>query len=102
MSVTTINPKVEKEAASTGQKSVTKKAASDSKIDYSQLPPETIIRSGEVERLTTMKRETRRKAIEAGDFPAPRKLGPRINGWSLGEVLDWCRGEWRSNKDSGT
>ena len=63
-------------------------------IDYSMLPLDAVIRGQEVELITSYKRESLRKAVIAGEFPPPRKIGPRLNGWRLGDVLAWCRGEW--------
>lgn len=48
-----------------------------------------IIRRPEVQAMTGLSRTGIWRAVQAGDLPAPVKLGARAVGWKLSEVQAW-------------
>jgi predicted DNA-binding transcriptional regulator AlpA len=52
---------------------------------------ERLLKSREVEILTSMHRQTIWRKIKAGQFPAPRKMG-NINVWPESEIRAWIAG----------
>ncbi|MCF7995188.1 MAG: hypothetical protein K9L32_00355 [Chromatiaceae bacterium] len=32
---------------------------------------------------------------KTGRYPAPTKIGPRLNAWRMGTLRQFCRGEWQ-------
>ena len=48
-----------------------------------------LVRVRDVLKLTGISRTSLWRLIKSGDFPAPFKLGPRMNCWYDQEVRDW-------------
>ena len=72
----------------------------DEDIDYTKLPDDSIVRDDGTKRITGLSTEQRRIGAKEGWFPPPRKIGPRLNGWRLGTLLSWCRGEWEPDQSA--
>lgn len=51
--------------------------------------PLTLLRLREVTRRTALSRSAIYRAIAAGTFPAPVKLGERASAWNAAEVANW-------------
>lgn len=54
--------------------------------------PLTLLRLREVTRRTALSRSAVYRAIAAGTFPAPVKLGERASAWNAAEVTRWIAG----------
>lgn len=54
--------------------------------DFDRLPDSANVRLPVVQALYACSDETVRRAVKAGRIPAPRKLGPRITAWNVGEL----------------
>lgn len=50
---------------------------------------DTMLRIGEVLRLTSLSLSTLKRYVADGAFPKPVKLSPRRNGWKAGAVKAW-------------
>jgi prophage regulatory protein len=57
----------------------------------SENQPTRILRRAEVLRITGMSRSSLYDRIARGEFPRPRKLGPRAVGWRDNEIFDHIR-----------
>lgn len=53
---------------------------------------DAMLRQPEVLRRTGLSRTTIWRKVRAGDFPAPRQLGPNSIGWSEPEIAAWLEG----------
>jgi len=54
--------------------------------DFERLPNSANVRLPVVQALFACSDETIRRYVKAGRIPAPRKLGPRITAWNVGEL----------------
>ena len=52
-------------------------------------PEEKLVRVKDVLEITGMSRSTIWRLVNSGDFPAPYKLGPRMNAWHKSEIVTW-------------
>jgi prophage regulatory protein len=52
---------------------------------------DTMLRMGEVVRLTGISGSTVKRMVIDGRFPKPMRLSPRRIGWKAGEVKTWIR-----------
>ena len=52
---------------------------------------DTMLRMGEVVRLTGISDSTIKRMVIDGRFPKPMRLSPRRIGWKAGEVKSWIR-----------
>lgn len=52
---------------------------------------DTMLRMGEVVRLTGISDSTIKRMVIDGRFPTPMRLSPRRIGWKAGEVKSWIR-----------
>jgi len=59
----------------------------------------TIIRRGEVERRTGLKRSTLYERIKEGTFPRPISLGGRAVGWLEIEVDGWLSAQIQKSRN---
>jgi len=65
-------------------------------------PNTRLLKIGEVIRRTAKGRSTIYRAVRAGTFPPPTKIGPRASAWAEPEVQAWIaarlgeRGEGRA------
>ena len=50
---------------------------------------DTMLRQPEVLRRTGLSRTSIWRKVRAGDFPAPRQLGPNSIGWPETEISEW-------------
>ena len=48
-----------------------------------------LVRVRDVMELTGISRTSLWRLIKSGDFPAPFRLGPRMNAWHEHEIYDW-------------
>jgi predicted DNA-binding transcriptional regulator AlpA len=48
-----------------------------------------VVREPEVCAITSLRPTTIAEKVRDGTFPAPRRLGKRIKGWDLREILEW-------------
>lgn len=48
-----------------------------------------VLRQGRLCRLLSISRTTLWRRVRAGDFPAPRRLGPNVVGWLEDDVRAW-------------
>lgn len=55
-------------------------------VGFDQLPDAASVRLPVVQALFACSDETVRRRVKAGLIPAPRKLGPRITAWNVGEL----------------
>ena len=56
----------------------------------SETMPTTLLRLYAVTARTGLSRSSVYRAIDAGTFPAPVKIGERASAWSAEEVQAWC------------
>ena len=61
--------------------------------------PDRIIRESEVLHLTSISKSQLRLLEMSGDFPARRKLSPRISGFSENEVQRWIHEKLHAGAD---
>jgi prophage regulatory protein len=54
-----------------------------------QATEDGIFRRSEVDELTGLSDNTRRRMIERGDFPAPIQIAPRVIGWRRSDIRAW-------------
>lgn len=54
--------------------------------DFDQLPDSANVRLPVVQALFACSDETIRRRVKAGLLPKPRKLGPRVTAWNVGEL----------------
>jgi predicted DNA-binding transcriptional regulator AlpA len=62
----------------------------DNQTDLTTLPPDALIRADDVLRMIPVSLASLMNGSKKGIYPKPRKIGPRLNAWRLGDVLDWC------------
>jgi prophage regulatory protein len=55
----------------------------------SQITPDALLRLPEVESLVGLKRSSIYRAVKAGSFPAPVKLGARASGFPASQIQKW-------------
>ena len=53
---------------------------------FDQLPDAAHVRLPVVQALFACSDETIRRRVKAGQLPAPRKLGPRVTAWNVGDL----------------
>ena len=58
---------------------------------FDQLPDAANVRLPVVQALFACSDETVRRYVKSGRIPAPRKLGPRITAWNVGELRQALR-----------
>ena len=66
----------------------------DGSMAKKSVRPRAILRTAEVLELIGLSRTTIWRRVQAGDFPAPIRLGPagsRAVGWRSEEVEEWVR-----------
>ena len=76
------------------QTDVTGQGRPDGSIAKKSVRPRAILRTAEVLELLGLSRTTIWRRVQAGDFPAPIRLGPpgsRAIGWRSEEVEEWVR-----------
>jgi predicted DNA-binding transcriptional regulator AlpA len=61
-------------------------SASSALEGFDRLPDAANVRLPVVQALYACSDETVRRRVKAGQIPAPRKLGPRITAWNVGEL----------------
>lgn len=54
--------------------------------DFDHLPDSANVRLPVVQALFACSDETIRRRVKAGLLPKPRKLGPRVTAWNVGEL----------------
>lgn len=54
--------------------------------DFDRLPDSANVRLPVVQALFACSDETIRRRVKAGLLPKPRKLGPRVTAWNVGEL----------------
>lgn len=54
--------------------------------EFDTLPNAAHVRLPVVQALYACSDETIRRRVKAGQIPAPRKLGPRVTAWNVGEL----------------
>lgn len=54
--------------------------------DFDTLPNAAHVRLPVVQALYACSDETVRRRVKSGQIPAPRKLGPRVTAWNVGEL----------------
>lgn len=54
--------------------------------EFDRLPDAANVRLPIVQALYACSDESVRRGVKAGRIPAPRKLGPRITAWNVGEL----------------
>ncbi len=54
--------------------------------DFDSLPDAAHVRLPVVQALYACSDETIRRRVKAGQIPAPRKLGPRLTAWNVGDL----------------
>ena len=59
-----------------------------------------ILRRPEVERITSLSKASIYRAMAAGSFPRPLKIGVRSVGWPEEEIRAWVATRPRSNGDT--
>ena len=64
--------------------------------EFDTLPNAAHVRLPVVQALYACSDETIRRRVKAGQIPAPRKLGPRVTAWNVGELRKALCGEaWK-------
>ncbi|WP_298159794.1 transcriptional regulator [Brevundimonas sp.] len=53
---------------------------------FDSLPDAAHVRLPVVQALYACSDETIRRRVKAGQIPAPRKLGPRVTAWNVGDL----------------
>lgn len=56
--------------------------------EFDTLPNAAHVRLPVVQALYACSDETIRRRVKAGQIPAPRKLGPRVTAWNVGELRE--------------
>ena len=59
-----------------------------------------ILRRPEVERITSLSKASIYRAMAAGSFPRPLKIGVRSVGWPEAEIRAWVATRPRANGDT--
>lgn len=54
--------------------------------DFDNLPNAAHVRLPVVQALYACSDETVRRRVKVGQIPAPRKLGPRVTAWNVGDL----------------
>ena len=54
--------------------------------EFDSLPDAAHVRLPVVQALYACSDETIRRRVKAGQIPAPRKLGPRVTAWNVGDL----------------
>lgn len=54
--------------------------------DFDKLPDAAHVRLPVVQALYACSDETVRRRVKSGSIPKPRKLGPRVTAWNVGEL----------------
>jgi len=54
--------------------------------EFDDLPDSAHVRLPVVQALFACSDETVRRRVKAGQIPAPRKLGPRLTAWRVGDL----------------
>lgn len=60
--------------------------SSSALADFDSLPDAAHVRLPVVQALYACSDETIRRRVKAGQIPAPRKLGPRLTAWNVGDL----------------
>ena len=55
------------------------------------MPDDTLVTQRDVLHMIRVSRTTLWRGINAGHYPKPVKLGPRLNRWHLGTVREFAR-----------
>ena len=72
--------------------------AADAAIDFERAADETLVRIADLVRdprrpgkatLLPFSKSSLERRVQAGTFPLPMKLGPRVTCWKLGDVRQW-------------
>lgn len=72
--------------------------AADAAIDFEKAADETLVRIADLVRdprrpgkatLLPFSKSSLERRVQAGTFPLPMKLGPRVTCWKLGDVRQW-------------
>ena len=61
-----------------------------------------MLRRGEVEKICGLARSTIYRLMRQGDFPEPRRLGPRAVRWPAAEIEIWLAERPRATGESST
>lgn len=61
-------------------------STSSALADFDTLPDAAHVRLPVVQALFACSDETVRRRVKAGHIPAPKKLGPRLTAWNVGEL----------------
>lgn len=58
-----------------------------------------VLRAKDIGEIYRIPKSTLRRLVDAGDFPAPIRLGPRALGWHAAEVEEWLATRERVGKE---
>ena len=61
-------------------------SAGSALADFDTLPDSAHVRLPVVQALYACSDETVRRRVKSGNMPAPKKLGPRLTAWNVGEL----------------